>query len=48
MSNYLAIGVYPKGGKRAGVVFRKNKSILYRITTVETCLLVRCMIMQRI
>ena len=35
MSNYLAIGVYPKGDKRAGVVFRKNKGILYRITTVE-------------
>ena len=31
----MAIGVYPKGGKRAGVVFRKNKGILYRITTVE-------------
>jgi len=35
MSNNLAFGVYPKGRKRAGIVFRKKSDILYRITTVE-------------
>jgi len=35
MSNFLGIGVYPKGGKRAGVVFRKHNHILYKITTIE-------------
>ena len=31
----MAFGVYPKGRKRAGIVFRKKSDILYRITTVE-------------
>ncbi len=35
MSNFLGIGIYPKAGKKAGVVFRKHKNILYRITTIE-------------
>jgi len=42
MNNVLTIGVYPKGGKRASVVFRKNRNILYRITTLERADLFVC------